>query len=185
MRVCTICHHENRDAINHALIAGEPLRKISERNGKSVSVTALFRHKKDHIPATLAVARQAAEESQANTLYSRLRLVHQQTATILQEALASRSPNLALTAIARLEKQIELEAKLLGELDESVKVAVGIVTVKPPEPAVNLLSEKALSFLTEEERDTFITLLAKIRDGVRLGLPPGQPIDTRHSEGAA
>jgi hypothetical protein len=99
----------------------------------------------------------------ATTLYSRLRLVHHQTATILQEALAPKSPNLALVAIARLEKQIELEAKLIGELDESVKVAVG-VTVKDPEPQVDILSDEALAFLTYDEQETFIRLCVKIRE---------------------
>jgi len=113
MRTCTVCHHNERDEINKSLIAGEPLRKISQHSG--TSVTALFRHKKDHLPATLAVAKQAAAEIQGDSLYSRLRLVNQQTATILQEALASKSLNLALAAIARIEKQIELEAKLIAE----------------------------------------------------------------------
>jgi hypothetical protein len=167
MRTCTICRHNGRDEIDQSLIAGEAYRNISRRTG--TSVTALFRHKKDHLPATLAVCKQAAQEIQATTLYSRLRLVHHQTATILQEALASRSPNLALAAIARLEKQIELEAKLIGELDESVKVAVG-VTVKPLTPAtpgVDLLAEENLAILSDEEHEQFIRTLVKLRDHIR------------------
>lgn len=72
---------KKREEIDQPLVAGAPLRNTAKRTG--TSVTALFRHKKDHLPATLAVAKQAKLENQADTLYSRLRLVNQQTATIL------------------------------------------------------------------------------------------------------
>lgn len=46
-RVCTICGHQNCEAINAEYLNGTPYRNISEQY--SVSVTALSRHKK-HLP---------------------------------------------------------------------------------------------------------------------------------------
>jgi hypothetical protein len=116
---CTICRHEKRNEIDEALLNGEPLRNIAKQNG--TSVTALYRHKKAHITATLTSAKQATEELSAEPLFERLRAINRETAAILAEARASNSPGLALQAIARLEKQVELEARLLSELSNSVQ----------------------------------------------------------------
>ena len=45
---------------------------------------------------------------------------------ILQEARKTASHEIALKAIARVERQVELEARLIGELRNSTTVAVGI-----------------------------------------------------------
>ena len=55
-RVCTVCQHPDRCAIDEALVRGQSLRNIAKRCG--TSVTALFRHK-DHIPTALAVSKAA------------------------------------------------------------------------------------------------------------------------------
>ena len=83
---------------------------------------------------------------------------------------ASNALGLALQAITRVEKQIELEARLLGELDEGVKVAVGFAPPEPEPEAYNL------SLLTDEELDEFIRILRKSRAMVN-GVPvAGTPI---------
>jgi hypothetical protein len=60
-RTCTVCTHPERAAIDATLVSGpsESLRTIADR--RSVSKTALIRHKADHLPAHLATAREAAE----------------------------------------------------------------------------------------------------------------------------
>jgi hypothetical protein len=50
---CTICSHEEREEIDRALVRGEGLRALARRYGASHS--AMFRHKRDHIPAELAL----------------------------------------------------------------------------------------------------------------------------------
>jgi hypothetical protein len=111
-QVCTICRHERRNEIDEALLNSEPLRNIAERSG--TSTTALFRHKKEHIVSTLVSAKQADEELNADSLFARLRAINRETAAILREARESQAPGVALLAIARTEKQIELEARLLN-----------------------------------------------------------------------
>jgi len=112
-RTCTICTHPRRDAIDLALLAGESFRNIAERFG--TSATALHRHK-DHLPGQLAKAHEAAEVVKADTLLDRLKELNTETRAILKETRAGGNHDLALKAIARVEKQLELEAKLLGEL---------------------------------------------------------------------
>ncbi len=122
-RTCTVCTHSERADIDQALLGGQPLRDIAGRFGTSRS--ALLRHKKADIPATLAKAKQE-EEVRAETLYDRLKAINRETAEILAEARESGSLGIALAAINRVERQLELEARLLGQLDNATKVAVGI-----------------------------------------------------------
>jgi hypothetical protein len=112
-RTCTICNHPQRDAIDLTLLAGEPFRNIAQRFG--TSATALHRHK-DHLPGQLAKAHEAAEVVKADTLLDRLKELNLETREILKETRESGNHDLALKAIARVEKQLELEGKLLGEL---------------------------------------------------------------------
>lgn len=73
------------------------------------------RHK-DHLPGQLAKAHEAAEVVKADTLLDRLKELNAETRAILKETREGGNHDLALKAIARVEKQLELEAKLLGEL---------------------------------------------------------------------
>jgi len=63
--------------------------------------------------------------------YERLKNLNRETASILAEARASGNQVIALQAIARAERQLELEARLLGELSESTRIAVGVTLEAP------------------------------------------------------
>ena len=121
-RVCTICTHDKRDAIDAALLSEEALRNIAQRFG--TSPTALHRHKDKHIPPHLAKATEAAEVVKADSLLDRLQNLNTETMLILREAREGGDNELSLKAIARAEKQLELQAKLLGELNEGTTVNV-------------------------------------------------------------
>jgi hypothetical protein len=95
------------------------LRNIAKRFG--TSPTALYRHK-EHLPAHLVQAKEAAEVVSADSLLERLRSVNRETAEVLREAKRARKHELRLKALARAEKQIELEARLLGQLQDGVTV---------------------------------------------------------------
>ena len=60
----------------------------------------------------LLKAKQAVDELQADTLWERLKSINPETAAILAEARESRNHVIALQAIARVERQVELEARL-------------------------------------------------------------------------
>lgn len=62
-RTCSVCGHSERPAIDRALVAGEAFRAIAKRF--SVSMSAVDRHKKAHLPLTLTKAKAAREVSEA------------------------------------------------------------------------------------------------------------------------
>jgi hypothetical protein len=64
-------------------------------------------------------AKQASDEVEAGNLFDRLKALNRTTLDILREARESRNPGVALQAIARAEKQLDLECRLLGELKDA------------------------------------------------------------------
>jgi len=121
---CTICRHEKRQEIDQALLEGTPFRNIAKRYG--TSTTALFRHRKTDIPDSLMKAKEVEEVRDADTLLDRLKSLSSETRGILKEARETKNHAIALNAIGRAEKLMELEARLLGQLNDATKVAVGI-----------------------------------------------------------
>lgn len=122
-RVCTICSHPKREEIDRTLLAEEPLRDMAGR--WSVSKSALSRHS-EHLPAHLAKAKEAAEVMQADSLLDRLLSLNAETMAILKKARTGRVKDneLVLSVILRAEKQLELQGKLLGELNDTPTVNI-------------------------------------------------------------
>lgn len=121
-RTCTVCAHDARAEIDHALVASEPLRTIADR--WSVSKTSLMRHKADHVPATLAKAQEAQEAARADDLLAGVRDLQARTLAILEAAEEESQHRIALAAIREARSNQELLAKLLGELDQRPAVNV-------------------------------------------------------------
>jgi hypothetical protein len=155
VKSCSICRHAQVAKINAALIGGASYRDTSGRFGTSKS--ALERHR-PHIAKAIGRAKKAVakrdeaiaekqetvtaiqEAVQAGTLLDRLLAVHKDTREIFKEAREAKDHTTALRAIARMERQLELEARLLGELKD---------TTPAPPPAIDLsrLSDEELSNL--------------------------------------
>ena len=121
-RHCTICDRDDRHAIDQALVGGEALRNISQRC--SVSITALFRHHHSHLPQHLRHAHAVHEVSQADQLLAKV--VGLETDAKRLQGLAEDAGDLktALQAVRELVRIIELQARLIGELDDSPTVNV-------------------------------------------------------------
>jgi hypothetical protein len=69
-------------------------------------------------------AQEAEEVRQALDVLQQLRTINAAALTVLRDARAASDGDLALKAIDRIHKQIELQAKLLGDLDERPVVNV-------------------------------------------------------------
>jgi hypothetical protein len=82
------------------------------------------RHQENHIPATLAKAREAEEVAHADDLLSDVRSLQARTLAILEAAEETREHRIALAAIREARSNLELLAKLLGELDERPQVNI-------------------------------------------------------------
>lgn len=121
-RSCTVCGHADRAAIDAALVAGEANRRIAARFG--LAETSVRRHRADHLPIALVRGQAAAAAAAADDLLGRLRALNRETADVLAAAKRAADHELRLKAIARAEKQIELEGRMLGELADGQTVNV-------------------------------------------------------------
>ena len=115
-RVCTACAHPERAAIDAALVAGTPNRRIATQHG--LSEAAVRRHAAEHLPASLVTAAGEEATRQALDVLQQLKTINAAALTVLRDARTAGDGDLALKAIDRIHRQIELQAKLLGDLDE-------------------------------------------------------------------
>src|SRR5687767_1669532 len=116
-RQCGPCLHPERQAIDSALVAGEPYRNIAERFG--TSTTALHRHKGEHLPVTLTLAHDAAEVANADDLLGQVRHLQTRALAILDRAEADGQLMPAPAAIRECRGCLELLGKLMGELSDA------------------------------------------------------------------
>ncbi len=125
-RACTICGHAARTEIDRALAGGASNRSLASLY--DVSEAAVRRHAGKHLPAKLVLAEKAAEVAEADDLLSQVQGLQARTLAILEAAEASREHRTALSAIREARSNLELLAKLLGELDDRPQVNVLIST---------------------------------------------------------
>jgi hypothetical protein len=113
-RTCSICSHEHRDAMEDAFIAGQAKRRIASQHG--VSERAVRYHMREHLPALLALARDAERAARADTLLDRMEALQSQTLAILD---APEDQRTALAAIAQARRNLELIGEVTKELERA------------------------------------------------------------------
>ena len=139
-RRCTVCLHPKRTKVDKALVANRTYRSIADEYG--LSEAALKRHKKTHLPARLAKAHQAAEKTEATRLVNhrreleaednrealdiiqQLRAVNAACLEVLKRARADGQDSTLLRAVDRIHRQIEIQARLLGQIQDGQTVNV-------------------------------------------------------------
>src|SRR5918992_2715895 len=149
-RSCTICEHPGREAMDEALVGGASNRSLASLY--DVSEAAVRRHKANHLPAKLVMAHAAEEVAQADTLLEQVRDLQARTLAILEAAEETKQHRTALSAIREARSNLELLAKLLGELDErpqenvliSPTVQTTIIAALGPYPEARLAVADAL-----------------------------------------
>lgn len=119
-RVCTICTHAERHDIERSLLKGDALRGLSALY--RVSEDALARHRDKHLPEKLVQATQAAEVANANNLLDQVRNLQSRALVILSQAEQAGDLRTALQAIREARSNLELLARLVGELQEGQTV---------------------------------------------------------------
>ena len=113
-RACSICSHEHRDAMEDAFIAGQAKRRIASQHG--VTERAVRYHMREHLPALLALARDAERAARADTLLDRMEALQSQTLAILD---APEDQRTALAAIREARRNLELIGEATKELDRA------------------------------------------------------------------
>ena len=124
-RRCTVCSHPEVEAIDQALVSGEPYRSVANRY-ESLSQASVQRHQENHIPATLAKAKDAGEVAHADNLLDQVGDLQRRALAILGKAEEAGELRTALSAIREARGNLELLAKLLGELDERPVVNLNV-----------------------------------------------------------
>ena len=108
-RLCTVCSHARRADIDAALASGASAnRRIATRFG--LSEAAVRRHKDEHLPTSLVEAVGQETVRQAIDVVAQLRAINGASRQILEEARAAKDGELALKAIDRIHRQVELQA---------------------------------------------------------------------------
>lgn len=115
-QVCTICAHEDREAIDRALIRGESMRALAARYG-TLGRMSLQRHRKEHLPELLAKGYEAERMAEADELLMDVRQLQERTLLMLQEAERAGELRTALSAVREARHNIALLAEMRGELD--------------------------------------------------------------------
>jgi len=124
-RSCTVCAHPKREEVDRALVEGVSAAEISGRY-RTVGERAVRRHRSNHLPAKLVMAEKAAEVAQADNLLDQVGDLQRRALAILDMAEEAGELRTALSAIREARGNLELLAKLLGELDERPVVNLNV-----------------------------------------------------------
>jgi hypothetical protein len=138
-RACTICTHPERDTIDSALVGGESTGKLAGRY-RTIHERALRRHRDNHLPAKLVLAHEAEEVATADNLLDKVQGLQSRTLAILDKAEGAGDLRTALGAIREARGNVELLAKLLGELDERPVVNVVLIDSEVRDAIVRALA---------------------------------------------
>ncbi len=126
-RTCTVCRHPDRPAIDQALVNRRPFRDIACHF--NVGRMAAVRHYDEHLPATLAEAKQAEETARADDLLEQVRALRTKSLSILLAAEKAGDLKTALTGVQTALACLEL----LGELSQQIDRRPVVNLVASPE----------------------------------------------------
>lgn len=122
---CSICTHDDREAIDEALIGGVSYRNIAKRH--AVTPSALTRHRRGHLSPQIVAVQAARGESVAD----RVERLYDRASAILTAAESSGQGALTLAAIRELRSLCELLGRLSGELDNRPQLNVINLATSP------------------------------------------------------
>jgi hypothetical protein len=128
MKTCSICSHQDRPAIDRALVDGASLRAIAGQYGTNKS--ALDRHRK-HLAPALTIAKQAERVTEATSLLSRVERIMGRLEMICEASTRERDWLPAIAASRELRSCLELLGKLSGEIQSGTNLAVQIINGVP------------------------------------------------------
>jgi hypothetical protein len=114
-RSCTICDSDHRQEIDRDLVHGRGLRTIAHTYG--VGEYSVRRHRREHLHEVLAKGYTAEEATRADELLLDVRRLQEKTVSTLLKAEAAGEYAVLLRAVREARENIELLARLRGELD--------------------------------------------------------------------
>lgn len=119
---CTVCGHPSILQINESLISGVPNRRIATQYG--LSEASVRRHHDNHIPATIAKAKEAEIVTHADNLLDDLQHLKSKALSLLNQAEAELNFNAAASLIGQARQVIETLAEVRGELNRQQQINI-------------------------------------------------------------
>ena len=121
-RQCTVCAHVDLEEINKLLLSGTSLRDIAGQY--DLSKTALARHKESHIPELLLKSQEVKETLQADNLLDQIVYYESEARRFKGLAESQGDLELALKAVDRALKCLDLFAKARGIISDQPQVNI-------------------------------------------------------------
>ena len=121
-RLCTVCHHKEVDEINRLLLCSDSYRDIARQFG--LSKDALARHKEGHIPELLSKSNDINEIINADSLLKSIQEESNTVRSLRDQAIAGGDIELALKAVDRALRCVDLCAKVRGIISDQPQVNV-------------------------------------------------------------
>ncbi len=122
-RKCTVCGHEQVEAINNAIVNGDSFRNIAKQF--NIDYQAVYRHR-EHIPAGLTIAKEAAEVAQADSLLEQVQFLQNKAISLLGKAENDGDMKTALQGVREARGCLELLAKMQGELQQEGTINISV-----------------------------------------------------------
>lgn len=122
-RKCSTCSHAQRREIDRRLALGGSIASIARDFG--LHADAVTRHRNSHLTDQMRQAvKREDDEQAADDLLGELRTMTKVARGILGKALQSGQLKTALDAIGKVSRIVEIQAKLLGAIDEAPQVTI-------------------------------------------------------------
>ena len=121
---CIFCNHADRASLEGALLKHE-ITQQQAADILKVGQASISKHMRNHVRKAVAEAiSQDMELENGLNVTSQLIEINRVAREILSEARAKGDNYMALAAIARVEKQLELQAKLLGDIATGINIQI-------------------------------------------------------------
>lgn len=119
-RECSVCAHPEREAIDLELARARTNRDIARKWG--VTKSSVHRHRQDHVPPRVVDRARTETIGRAEDILRELHELQVVARSILSKASTAGDLRAATGAIAQVRSNLELIARLLGELKEGPSV---------------------------------------------------------------
>src|SRR5262245_38789993 len=116
-RRCTVCVHDERDAIDASIVNGAPYRRIATQY--QLAEASVRRHVAAHLPEALVLAAEASTAARADQLLEQATGLLTAALDLLEQARQAGDLRAALSAIGQARGVLELLARLKGELPDT------------------------------------------------------------------
>ncbi len=121
-RQCTVCAHKDLEEINRLLLCSDSYRAIARQFG--LSKDSLARHKESHMPELLLKSQDVKETLQADNLLDQIVYYESEARRFKGLAESQGDLELALKAVDRALKCLDLFAKARGIINDQPQITI-------------------------------------------------------------